>query len=184
MAFKQKELHWVKKDITAALQRVWSLVKTKCDSCKQLSRPATNTSDRKRNCGECVIWARCLYFQFNFRLKMRWNTRFEISSFHLLMCEYLKPYLIKRAGPKGWDTTNGRVSGGERNISRFPRDYPQTTAYANRKMSACHMTYGGVPGLTEFITANMLDRLISMITQILTLELSPNIHNKLIQPWF
>ena len=52
------------------------------------------------------------------------------------------------------------------------------------RMGVCHLTYGGVPGLTEFITANMLDRLIWMITQIPALEHSPNIDDKLIQAWF
>lgn len=59
--------------------------------------------------------------------------------------------------------------------THFTRDYPQTTAYANEKMGVWHLTYGEVPGPTEFITANMLHRVIWMITQILTPEHSPKI---------
>ena len=62
-----------------------------------------------------------------------------------------------------------------------PEIIHQTTQYTN---AVCHLTYGGVPGLTEFITANMADRIISMISQILALEHSPNINDKLVQAWF
>lgn len=56
-----------------------------------------------------------------------------------------------------------RVMGGGRRISHFTRDYTQTTGYVNRKVGVCHLTYGEVPDLTEFITANMSDRFIWMI---------------------
>lgn len=69
-----------------------------------------------------------------------------------------------------------------RRISHLPRDYLQTTGHDKWEDGLfCHLTYGGVPGLTEFITANMLDRLIWMITQIPVLEHSPNTDDKLIQ---
>lgn len=77
-----------------------------------------------------------------------------------------------------------RVMGGERLIRHFSRDYPQSTGYANVAMAVCHLTYGEVTGRRELITANMLDILIWMITQIQTLENWPNIDDKLIQAWF
>lgn len=71
-----------------------------------------------------------------------------------------------------------------RQIGRSQRvDYPQTTGYAKRKVGVCHLTYeeGGVSGLTKYISTNMSDRFIWMITPILLLEPSPNIDDKLIQ---
>lgn len=69
-----------------------------------------------------------------------------------------------------------------RRISQLPRDYVQTTGHDKWEDGLfCPLTYGGVPGMTEFITANMLNRLIWMITQIPVLEHSPNIDDKLIQ---
>lgn len=63
--------------------------------------------------------------------------------------------LVQRAVCNKWV----RAMGGGRRISHFTRHYPQTKGYVNRKVGVCHLTYG-VPGLTEFITANMSDRFI------------------------
>lgn len=66
-------------------------------------------------------------------------------------------------------------------IGRSQRvDYPQTTGNTERKVGVCHLTYGGGE-LTKYIRTNMSNRFIWMITQILFLESSPNIDDKLIQ---
>lgn len=59
-----------------------------------------------------------------------------------------------------------------RESSAILKDYLQTRGYKNRMKDSRDLTYGGLPGLTESITANIFHRLMWMITQILACLLS------------